>query len=134
MSEQAKKIKFTTCKFCNQNDLMWEQHNGKFVLFESYGLPHQCDKLEQVKADNKARDQKMYQDFKTATMAKVGQKCGACGGHGILLGAINGYGSAGGCCFECEGTGVMTERQAKHLITQKRYQIWPSLKFSYRRR
>lgn len=97
-------------------------------MFESFGLPHLCDEKDKHFEGIKAANKKQYEDFKAETLAKVGQKCITCGGHGILLGVVHMSGP-GHACFNCGGSGTFTEQRAKQLITEKRFQIWPALRY-----
>jgi len=121
-----KKIKFSTCRYCHQSDLIWEVHNGKYVMFESFGLPHLCDKRDQILAEQKEAKKKEYAEYKAKIEAIPIGLCTACHGSGLQLMVVHNSPSHMDCEV-CWGQRKITEQLKKNMLYSKRVAIWPGI-------
>jgi hypothetical protein len=123
-------IKFSTCKYCGSDNVMWERHDGKFVLFDSYGLPHACEEGNKFYNDKwKAesdRKKKLYADEKVKWNARIGSKCTVCI-EGVLPGIHFNNSNSPMYCRDCDGKGTITKDSVNTKLYHIRKQLWPRM-------
>jgi hypothetical protein len=126
LNAPPKKVKFSTCRYCQRSDLVWEVHEGKYIMFESYGLPHQCEKRDQILAEQQEAKKKQYAEYKAKVETMPIGPCPDCKGSGMQLMVVHSSPSHLDC-NTCWGQRKITEQLKKNMLYRKRVEIWPGI-------
>lgn len=118
-------FKSAKCKFCNAEDLHWAEETrpggpAKYVLTESYGLPHACDERLAHMATEKQRKKDEYTLEKKRITDTPDGNCSECSGRGYS-------GNQAGSCLKCLGMGLFSEKTKKNMLYKVRLRIWPGI-------
>lgn len=116
--------KAVACKYCTAKDLFWSFERDRWMLIESFGLPHSCqEKHEYFKKLAKEKNEELkkeYQKEKERINAIPNDTlCSYCTlGTGTIMPRT---------CYYCFNFGKINEKVKSKMLYQVRKRLWPDM-------